>query len=96
MSVNLYFQWLHLNNFLKNYGDLSEKRGEFFHQPIRIIEEHYLARWDVNFYADYCWYLKRNTVANKHERKSLKGLFIHQELSCVHFSVHFGTIWTFW
>ena len=34
MSVKLHFLRSHLDCFLKNCGDLSEKQGEYFHQDI--------------------------------------------------------------
>ena len=74
-SVHPYSATLEL--FSKS-GDLSEEKSEFFHQDIHIMEEHYQGPWDVNFLAEYCWFLKWNAVAAKHRRKSLKRPFIHK------------------
>ena len=68
----------HLDYFQNNCWDLKEKRGESFHQDIRIMEESYLGWWDVNFRANYCWCLKRDVGAGKHRRKLLKSPFIHK------------------
>ena len=77
MSVKLHFLRSHLDYFLKNYGDSGEELGEHFHQDLLIMEERYQGRWDVNFLADYCWCLKRDTVAAEYRRKILKRSFIH-------------------
>ena len=77
MSVKMHFLRSHLDYFPQNCGDLSEEQGERFHQDIRVMEERYQGRWDVNFLADYCWCLKRDVVATQHRRKSLKRPFIH-------------------
>ena len=77
MSVKMHFLRTHLDYFPQNCGDLSEEQGECFHQDIRVIEERYQGRWDVNFLADYCWSLKRDVVTTQHRRKSLKRPFIH-------------------
>ena len=70
----------HLDHFLKNCRDLSEKQAECFLQDINITEEWYQG-WrggerGVNFLADYCWCLKQDVVAAEHRRKSLKKPFI--------------------
>ena len=54
MSVKLYFLRSYLDYFLKNLGDLSEELGEHFHQEIRIREEHYQTRSNLNFLANNC------------------------------------------
>ena len=77
MSVKLHFLRSHLDHFPESCGDLSEEQGERFDQDIRVMEECYQGRWDVNFLADYCWCLKRDAVAPQHKRKSLKRPFIH-------------------
>lgn len=76
MSIKMHFLSSHLDYFPNNCGDLSEEQGERFHQDIRVMEERYQGRWDVNMLADYCWCLKRDIIAVKHNRKSLKKPFI--------------------
>ena len=49
-----------------------------FHQNIHIIEKFYQSRWDVNFFADYCWYLTRDEVAAKLRKKSVEIPFIQE------------------
>lgn len=78
MSVKMHFLHSHLDYFPENCGDYSEEQGERFHQDISIMEERYQGRWDVNFLADYCWCLKRDSPSTPHKRKSLKRPFIHE------------------
>ena len=78
MSVKMHFLCSHLDYFPQNCGDLSEEQGERFHQDIRVMEERYQGRWNVNFLADYCWCLKRDVVNVQHRRRSLKRPFIHE------------------
>ena len=77
MSVKMHCLQSHLDYFPENCGDLSEEQGELFHQDIRVMEELYQGRWDMNSLADYCWCLKRNVVAAQHRRESVKMPFIH-------------------
>ena len=76
MSIKLHFLRSLLDYFPKNCGDLSEEQSESFHPDIRIMEERYQGRWDVDFLTGYC--LKRDAVAAEHRRKSLKRPFIHE------------------
>jgi hypothetical protein len=78
MSVKMHFLSSHLDYFPDNCGDTSEEQGERFHQDIRVMEERYQGRWDVNMLADYCWCLKRDVPAAEHKRKSLKKPFLPQ------------------
>ena len=77
MSVKMHFLRSHLDYFPQNCGDFSEEQGERFHQDIRVMEERFQGRWDVNFLADCRWCFKRDVVATLHRRKSLKRSFIH-------------------
>ena len=45
---------------------------------IRIMEERYQGRWEINFLADYCKCLTRGLLPTKNKRKSLKIPFIHE------------------
>lgn len=76
MSIKMHFLSSHLDYFPDNCGELSEEQGERFHQDIRVMEERYQGRWDVNMLADYCWCLKRDVPAAEHKRKSLKKPFL--------------------
>jgi len=76
MSIKMHFLSSHLDYFPDNCGDLSEEQGERFHQDIRVMEERYQGRWDVNMLADYCWCLKRDVPVPEHKRKSLKKPFL--------------------
>ena len=53
MSVKVHFLRSHVDYFPQNCIDLSEEQGDRFHQDIRVMEERYQGRWDVNFLADY-------------------------------------------
>ena len=87
MSIKMYFLNFHLDYFADNCGDYSKEQGERFHQDIRLMEEKYQGRWDINILSDYCCYLKRDIPAPQHERKSLKRPFIsaQAEISTVVF-----------
>lgn len=78
MSIKMHFLSSHLDYFPDNCGDYSEEQGERFHRDIRVMEERYQGRWDVNMLADYCWCLKRDIPEAKHIRKSLKRAFLPQ------------------
>ena len=78
MSLKLHFLSSHLDYFPHNCGDYSEEQGERFHQDIRVMEERYQGRWDINMLADYCWCLKRDTPVVTHARKALKRSFLSE------------------
>lgn len=80
MSTKMHFLNSHLDYFPKNCGDYSEEQGERFHRDIRMMEERYQGRWDINMLADYCWCLKRDIPIlqkQQHKRKALKRSFIN-------------------
>jgi hypothetical protein len=54
MSIKMHFLSSHLDYFPQNCGDYSEEQGERFHRDIRVMEERYQGRWDVNMLADCC------------------------------------------
>ena len=58
MSIKIHFLFSHLSSFPENLGSVSDEQGERFHQDIKIMEERYQGRWDVNMMADYRWNLK--------------------------------------
>ena len=72
MSIKMHFLSSHLDYFPENGGDFSEEQGERFHQDIRVMEERYQGRWDVNMLADYCWCLKRDAPDVHHRRKYVR------------------------
>ena len=76
MSIKMHFLSSHLDYFPENCGDFSEEQGERFHQDIRVMEERYQGRWDVNMLADYCWCLKRYAPDVRHRRKSVRKSFL--------------------
>ena len=60
MGIKVHFSFSHLGSFPENLGSVSDEQEERFHQGIKIMEERYQGRWDVNTMADYCWNLKRS------------------------------------
>lgn len=54
MSIKIHFLFSHLDIFPDNLGGRSDKQGDQFHQDIKVMEERYLGKWDVNMIADYC------------------------------------------
>ena len=83
MSIKVHFLHSHLEKFgenLKiwfpeNLGALSDEQGERFHEDVKEMEERYQGRWDAVMLADYCWSIKRDSVATR-SRKSLKRKFM--------------------
>ena len=54
MSIKLHFLHSHLACFLENLGNVSEQRGERFHQDISDMEVRYQGCWNATMLADYC------------------------------------------
>ena len=54
MSLKIHFLNSHLDFFPDNCGDVSDERGERFHQGIAAMEKRYQGKWDVSILADYC------------------------------------------
>ena len=75
MNIKVHFLHSHLDRFPENLGALSDEQGERFHQDVKEMEERYQGRWDAVMLADYCWSIKRDSVAT-HSRKSLKRKFM--------------------
>ena len=46
MSIKLHYLHSHLDKFPDNLGDVSEEKGEKFHQDIKVMEDRYQGRWD--------------------------------------------------
>ena len=75
MSIKVHFLHSYLDRFPENLGTLSDKQGERFHQDVKEMEERYQGRWDAVMLPDYCWSIKRDSVAT-HSCKSLKRKFM--------------------
>ena len=69
MSLKIHFLDSHLDFFPANLGAVSDEHGEKFHQIIAAIEKRYQGKWIPAMLADYCWTLKRETVAAIYKRK---------------------------
>ena len=76
MSIKIHFLFSHLEQFPDNLGDYSDEQGERFHQDLKMMEERYKGRWDINMMADFCWSIKRDEPFKKHKRLSKKRRFI--------------------
>ena len=59
----------HQDFFTKNFGDVSEKHGERFHQDIATMGRRYEGRWDTAMMGDCIWSLVRKNESI-HSRKS--------------------------
>ena len=75
MRIKLHFLFRHLHEFLENLGAVSDEQGERFRQDIKIMEERYQGRWDMNMMSDYCWSMEDCPIAS-HCRKPKKRSFL--------------------
>ena len=75
ISIKVHFLHSNLDRFPENLGALTDEQGERFHQEVKEMEERYQGRWDAVMLADYCWSIKRDSIAT-HSRKSLKRKFM--------------------
>ena len=78
MNIKLHYINSHLDMFPENLGDVSDEQGERFHQDIKVMEERYQGRWDINMMADHCWNIKRDCPEAQHSRKSKTRAFLPQ------------------
>ena len=53
MPLKLHFLYYHLDFFLDNLGNVSEKHGERFHQDIQVTEKRNQGRWNEAMMEDY-------------------------------------------
>ena len=70
MSYKLHILDQHLNFFPDDCSNYSDEMGERFHQEIKTMEKRYQGRFDKRMLADYCWFLKSESVSKS--RKSSK------------------------
>ena len=56
MSLKLHFLHFHLDFSRDNFGNVSEKHGDGFHQDIQVMEKRYQGRWDEAMMRDYAAY----------------------------------------
>ena len=68
MSLKVHFLASHLYFFHENL-DVSDERGERFHQDIAVIEKRYKGKWSVGMIADYCWSIQRDSSEPEHKRR---------------------------
>ena len=67
MSIKIHFFFNQLEQSPDNLSDYSDEQGERFHQDLKVMEECYKGRWDINMLADYCWSIKRDERLKKHK-----------------------------
>ena len=72
MNIKIHFFFDHLQQFPDDLGDYSDEQGERFHRDLKVMEERYKGRWDVNMLVDYCWSIKSDEPLKKHRRVSKK------------------------
>ena len=72
MSIQVHFLSSHLEQFPDNLGAVSDEQAERFHQRIKVMEERYQKRWDIQMMADYCWSIQRKCFGKAHSRRSIK------------------------
>ena len=68
--LKIHFLETHLDFFPENLGEVSDERGERFHQDIMAREKQYPGKWTSSTLADYCWTLKKVVSDDKYRRKS--------------------------
>jgi len=70
MSLKMHFLFSHLDFFPLNFGALSDKHGERFHQDISVMEHRYIGKWSAAILGDYCWTIKRDAPETKYHRQA--------------------------
>jgi hypothetical protein len=70
MSLKIHFLQPHLDLLPENLGEVSDERGERFHQDIMAMEKRYQGKWTSSMLADYCWKMKMDAPDEKYRRKS--------------------------
>lgn len=68
MSYKLHIIDSHLDFFADDCSNYSDEMGKRFHQDISLMEERYQGRFNKCMLADYCWFLKSESIS-----KSRKG-----------------------
>ena len=61
---------MHLDFLPQNYGAMSDKHGEHFHQDISSMEKRYRGNWNCAILADYCWTLARDATTMEYKRQA--------------------------
>lgn len=75
MSLKIHFFDSCQDFFCREFGAMSDKQVEHFHQDIASMEQRYRAFWNERMLADDCCMLYRNEAENKHQRKSKSQRF---------------------
>ncbi|GBO20763.1 hypothetical protein AVEN_221116-1, partial [Araneus ventricosus] len=70
MSLKIHFLDSHLNFFTDNCGQVSDERGERFHQDIANMEKRYQGNWSMAILADSCWTLIRDAPHVHYKRQA--------------------------
>ena len=75
MSIKIHYLFSHLGRFPENLGEVSEERGEKFHQAIKNMEMGYQGRWDSRIMSGFFWSLMRDSTQQNYKWKSYKRAF---------------------
>jgi hypothetical protein len=59
-SPKMHFLDSRLNIFPQNLGNVSDERGEGFHQDVSTMETCWQGKWNPSMLVYYCWTLKRD------------------------------------
>jgi hypothetical protein len=70
VSLKIHFPHSHFDIFSENFGAVSDKHGERFHQDISSMEKRYQGKWDCAMLADYCRTLARNAPTMEYKRQA--------------------------
>ena len=62
MNIKVHFLFNHLDRFPNSLGNVNDQQGEQFDQDIKVMEEQYQGRWDVDMMTNYCWSNKRGCL----------------------------------
>ena len=75
MSLKTHFLESHLDFFPENLSEVSDERGERFHQDIMAMKKQYQGKWTSSMLADYCWTVKTDVPDAKYWQKSHASTF---------------------
>ena len=70
MSLKIHFLESHLDFSPENLVEISDERGERFHEDGMATKKWYQGKWTSSMLSDYCWTLKRDVPDAKYRRKS--------------------------
>ena len=75
ISVKVHVLYNPQDKFSDNCGNVINEQGEWFHQIIKTIKNHYQGWWDKWMMGDYCWSTKKDLNNIEHDRQTRKRKF---------------------